>query len=39
LGAPAWAIRVALDVKKKIEESLGLKVRGWLAVFLDRQVT
>jgi hypothetical protein len=39
LGAPAWAIRVALDVKKKVEERLGLRVRGWLAVFLDRQVT
>jgi len=39
LGAPAWAIRVALEVKKKIEEVLGLRIRGWLAVFLDRQVT
>lgn len=39
LGAPAWAIRVALEVKRKVEEALGLKLRGWLAVFLDRQVT
>jgi hypothetical protein len=39
LGAPAWAVRVAMGVKKKVEEALGFKVRGWLAVFLDRQVT
>jgi hypothetical protein len=39
LGAPIWAIRVAVEVKKKVEERLGIRLRGWLAVFLDRQVT
>jgi len=39
LGAPAWALRVALDVKRRVEERLGIRLRGWLAVFLDRQVT
>lgn len=39
LGAPVWAIRVAMDVKRKVEERLGIRLRGWLAVFLDRQVT
>jgi hypothetical protein len=39
LGAPIWAIRVAMEVKKKVEERLGIRLRGWLVVFLDRQVT
>jgi hypothetical protein len=32
-------VRVALEVKKQVEERLGIRLRGWLAVFLDRQVT
>jgi hypothetical protein len=39
LGAPAWAIRRALEIKERVEEMLGFPIRGWLAVFLDRQVT
>jgi hypothetical protein len=39
MGAPVWAVRVALEVKRKLEETLGLRIRGWLTVFLDRQVT
>jgi len=39
LGAPAWAIRRALEIRQQLEKVLGFPIRGWLAVFLDRQVT
>jgi len=39
IGAPLWAVRKALEVRRGLEGMLGFPIRGWLSVFLDRQVT